>query len=81
MQPALVDQIIGAHIEQRRVKLGLKAADLAARLELGELDVLAYERGRRRFSASALLRFATALDCPAVALLNAPCVPSPRPAA
>lgn len=78
MQPALVDQIIGSHVEQRRLKLGLTASELASRLELGELDVLAYERGRRRFSASALMRFAGALNCSAVALLNAPSGPYPR---
>lgn len=81
MQPALVDHMIGAHIQQRRKKLGMKASDLAARLELGELDVIAYEQGRRRFSASAVLQFAAALECSVIALLNDPTSLPPRPAA
>lgn len=81
MQPALVDLMIGEHIQKRRKKLGLKACDLAARIDLGELDVIAYEHGRRRFSASAVLKFAAALDCSVIALLNDPSARPPRPAA
>ena len=59
MQRALVNQIIAAQIREPRLKLG-------------ELHAVAHERGRQRFSASELSRFALALKRPAAPLLAGP---------
>ena len=68
--PATVDRLIGEHVEARRKVLKLTPQELAQRLSLTPFDILAYERGGRRFSASTLLKFAVGLECSAVVLLN-----------
>lgn len=70
MAPGFADALIGQHIQARRARTGLTRPELAGRLELTELEVLAFEQGRRRFSPATLLQFATALDCSATDLLR-----------
>lgn len=79
-QPASTDRLIGKQVETRRTQLGLTLEELAAQMRLSEPEVLAYERGQRRFSAAALLQFAKGLDCSAITLLKAPDEGASRPA-
>lgn len=66
-------------ITARREDLDLTPQALAERLQLTPPDVLAHERGGRRFSVSALLKFAAGLECSAIALLDEEASGRPRP--
>lgn len=49
-----VDRLVGKHITAARESRGLSRAVLAARLEITEADLIAYEAGRKRLGAHRL---------------------------
>lgn len=57
-----VDVHVGARIRLRRGAIAMSRAELAFDLGQSDLDIVRYERGGERFSASQLYRIAGALQ-------------------
>ena len=63
-QPSPVDIHVGARVRQRRVLLGMTQTVLADALSVTFQQVLKYERGTNRISASRLYDLSGVLDVP-----------------
>ncbi|KAA2234905.1 helix-turn-helix domain-containing protein [Salinarimonas soli] len=62
--PNPVDQRVGARIRERRQALGLTQAELGAAIGLSMHQILKYEKGRCRVSATNLSRLSAVLGAP-----------------
>ena len=65
-----IDAIIGGALRRLRSQRGMTPAALALRSHLSELEILRYEAGKARISASVLARLCEALDTPIADLLQ-----------
>jgi transcriptional regulator with XRE-family HTH domain len=62
--PDAVDQHVGRHLRQRRVELGIEAAELDRRIDLSTGSVARFEEASRTIGSGALYRLGRELDVP-----------------